>query len=101
MMSSCLKLWLWSRSGSWGQTAGQMELMADRGLHRGASGQGGASRLRVLTGFFLSSRGATCGRVLHLMMLKAACVSLEVLSISECYFCCSCFNIGLQVGKEE
>lgn len=39
--------------------------------------------------------------VLHLMMLEAACALLEVLSISECYFQCLCFNTGLQVGREE
>lgn len=37
--------------------------------------------------------------VLHLMMLKAACALLEVLSISECYFQCLCFNTGLQVVR--
>lgn len=33
-MSSCLKLWLWNRSGSWGWTAGQMESVAEGSSHR-------------------------------------------------------------------
>lgn len=59
----CLHVWNCGSGTDLGPGDGQLGRWSPwlRGAHTGALGRGGASRCRVLAGFFLSSSGATCG----------------------------------------
>lgn len=85
-MSSCLKLWLWNRSGSWGWTARQMESVADGSSHRELRVEEVPPGAVCLLASHCLPMERPVVMVLHLMMPEAACASLEVLSLSECYF---------------
>lgn len=86
MMSSCLKLWLWNGSGSWGWTARQMESVADGGSH----GELRVEEVPPGAVCLLPSHCLPMERpvvmVLHLMVPEAACASLEVFAFPSVIF---------------